>query len=155
METGRTICNTLKDVRLAVARANGIPYSPRECTHEGPCEGTCPACEAELRMLEAELVRRKAAGQPVDLSVVVDLPDLHNGCSQWLEPLEGKRKRGSGEEVLRGKYIIRPPVTGRFPDPETERKWNEEAFEELAGDLPDIVDSGEDTPVDGSEDDKS
>ena len=48
MKHGKHICNALKQVRLDIARANGIEYQPRECHHEGDCAGTCPACESEM-----------------------------------------------------------------------------------------------------------
>ncbi len=53
--TGRKICDALKQVRLQIARAGGIDYTPRECSHQGECLGTCPACEAEKRQLEDSL----------------------------------------------------------------------------------------------------
>ena len=58
MKRGKHICDTLKQIRLDIARANGIEYAPRECHHEGDCAGTCPACESEMRYLEREIARR-------------------------------------------------------------------------------------------------
>ena len=63
MKHGKHICNALKQVRLDIARANGIEYQPRECHHEGDCAGTCPACESEMRYLEREIARRRAHGK--------------------------------------------------------------------------------------------
>lgn len=60
---GKHICNTLKTIRLVIARANGIEYAPRECHHEGDCAGTCPACESEMRYLEREIARRRSLGK--------------------------------------------------------------------------------------------
>jgi len=60
---GKHICNALRQVRLDIARANGISYAPRECHHEGDCAGTCPACESEMRYLEREIARRRALGK--------------------------------------------------------------------------------------------
>ena len=37
MKHGKHICNALKQVRIDIARANGINYAPRECHHEGDC----------------------------------------------------------------------------------------------------------------------
>ena len=42
MKRGKKICNTLKEVRMQVAKANDIKYAPTECRHEGDCTGTCP-----------------------------------------------------------------------------------------------------------------
>ena len=63
MKHGKFICNTLKVIRLDIARANGIEYSPCECHHEGDCAGTCPACESEMRYLESEIARRRLLGK--------------------------------------------------------------------------------------------
>ncbi len=63
MKRGKHICNTLKQVRLDIARTNGIKYTPRECHHEGDCSGTCPACENEMRYLEREIARRHSHGK--------------------------------------------------------------------------------------------
>ena len=63
MKHGKFICETLKKVRLEIARANGIKYAPRECHHEGDCAGTCPACESEMRYLEREIARRRFLGK--------------------------------------------------------------------------------------------
>jgi len=65
MTSGRHTCNTLKDIRKQIAEANEIEYEPQECTHEGECAGTCPACEAEVRYLEGELLKRKKLGKKV------------------------------------------------------------------------------------------
>ncbi len=63
MKHGKHICNTLKAIRLDIARANGIEYAPRECHHEGECAGTCPACESEVRFLEREIARKRSLGK--------------------------------------------------------------------------------------------
>jgi len=63
MKHGKFICNTLKAIRLDLARANGIEYSPCECHHKGDCAGTCPACESEMRYLESEIARKRLLGK--------------------------------------------------------------------------------------------
>lgn len=63
MEHGRFICDTLKAIRLDIARANGIEYTPIKCHHKGECAGTCPACESEMRFLEREIARRRSLGK--------------------------------------------------------------------------------------------
>ena len=63
MKHGRFICDTLKAIRLDIARANGIEYAPVKCQHKGECAGTCPACESEVRFLEREIARRRSLGK--------------------------------------------------------------------------------------------
>lgn len=65
MKRGKYVCETLKAVRKQVADANDIKYEPRECTHEGDCQGTCPACEAEVKYIERELDTRRKLGKAV------------------------------------------------------------------------------------------
>ena len=62
MVKGKNTCKLLKDIRQQIADANGISYQPKECHHKGDCAGTCPACEAEIRYLEAQLRERKRKG---------------------------------------------------------------------------------------------
>lgn len=59
MKRGKQICETLKQIRLDIARSHGIEYTPRQCNHEGDCAGTCPACDSEVRYLEREISRRR------------------------------------------------------------------------------------------------
>ena len=63
MKHGKYICNTLKAIRLDIARANGIEYTPTKCSHDGDCAGTCPACESEMRYLEREIARKRSVGK--------------------------------------------------------------------------------------------
>ena len=65
MTRGKLICETLREVRRRIAEANEIRYAPHECTHEGECLGTCPACEAEVRQLERQLQARRMLGRAV------------------------------------------------------------------------------------------
>ena len=65
MEHRKSICNTLKQIRLDIARANGIDYVPAPCNHEGDCAGTCPACESEVEFLEKEISRKRSFGKAV------------------------------------------------------------------------------------------
>ena len=63
---GKKKCEILKQIRQKIADENEIPYKTRECSHKGPCSGTCPYCESEMRYLENQL--RKAfdfSGTPV------------------------------------------------------------------------------------------
>ena len=62
MTRGKSTCKLLKGIRQQIADANGISYYPKECHYEGECVGTCPACEAEIRYLEAQLRERKRKG---------------------------------------------------------------------------------------------
>lgn len=63
MTRGKNICKQLKAVRRRIAEENEIPLEIKECTYQGPCRGTCPRCEAEVRYLERELEKRIRLGR--------------------------------------------------------------------------------------------
>lgn len=63
MQWGKHKCNQLKTVRKRIADENGIPLKQKECTYDGPCRGTCPYCEAEMRYLERMLTHRLRLGK--------------------------------------------------------------------------------------------
>lgn len=63
MNRGKEICNELKAVRRGIAKENDIPLEIPDCPHQGPCPGTCPQCEKELRQLERALVQRISVGK--------------------------------------------------------------------------------------------
>lgn len=50
---GHEVCKTLKEMRMAFAKVNGIPFKTERCTFKGPCAGTCAACDREVAYLEA------------------------------------------------------------------------------------------------------
>lgn len=90
MKYGRLVCNTLKQIRLDVARANAIDYVPAPCTHKGDCAGTCPACESEVEYLEKEISRRRAIGKAVILAGVgiTSLAAMASTPSKTVKPLD-------------------------------------------------------------------
>ncbi len=63
MNRGKEICKELKEVRRKIAAENDIPLDIPECPHNGPCPGTCPRCEAEVRYLENALASRISMGK--------------------------------------------------------------------------------------------
>ena len=62
MNRGKKTCEVLKSVRKQIAEANGIPYTPAECSFEGECAGTCPNCERERQYIEAQLCKKEEGG---------------------------------------------------------------------------------------------
>lgn len=74
------ICMTLKAIRKQIADANGIKYEPVECHYEGPCSGTCPKCEAELRYIEQQLDLRRVMGKAVVVAGLSVGLTMMSGC---------------------------------------------------------------------------
>ena len=60
---GKNICKELKAVRKRIAEENGIELEIPECTYHGPCKGTCPRCESEVRYLENALAQKIKMGK--------------------------------------------------------------------------------------------
>ena len=52
-------CRQLKEIRAKMAENLGIELHQRECTYEGYCRGTCPACRKEEMLLNAALLRKQ------------------------------------------------------------------------------------------------
>lgn len=111
MTRGKSTCKLLKGIRQQIADANGISYLPKECHYEGDCAGTCPACEAEIRYLEAQLRERKrngwgmkVAGLAAGLCVAaVPLTSCHNspkGCNVENKVLDSTDMPVMGEQVV-------------------------------------------------------
>ena len=48
---GKMICKQLRAIRKEFAKLNGIDYNFKECTYNGPCAGTCIACDNEANEL--------------------------------------------------------------------------------------------------------
>ena len=62
---GKEKCEYLKSVRNRIAQQNNIPYASAPCTSTAPCEGICPACEAETAYLREMLEAKGAEGDTV------------------------------------------------------------------------------------------
>ena len=72
---GKDKCDTLRAIREKIAYYNNIEYKPVECHHAGPCSGTCPVCDEEIRYLNEEIKKKIARGEDV-LVYDLDLDDL-------------------------------------------------------------------------------
>ena len=102
MVKGKSTCKTLKAIRRQIAEANDIKYEPRECHYEGPCLGTCPACEAEVRYLERQLRLRRQLGRAV--SVIGVSVGLLSACTS-----AGTKAVTEKPEALRGDVDYHEP----------------------------------------------
>jgi hypothetical protein len=81
MNKGKITCDVLKEIRKQIASENKIDYHTHDCTFEGECRGTCPACESEVQYLENEIVKRKYLGKAVVVAgLSVGLLGTFTGC---------------------------------------------------------------------------
>ena len=133
MVKGKSTCKTLKAIRRQIAEANDIKYEPRECHYDGPCFGTCPACEAEVRYLERQLGLRRQLGRAVSLigvsagllaacvqqdsKTVTVKPNKTVGDVEYHEPAAGC------DTMVVGKVAVpEEPDTASFIDEQRSRK---------------------------------
>ena len=105
MVKGKSTCKTLKAIRRQIAEANDIKYEPRECHYEGPCLGTCPACEAEVRYLEQQLGLRRQLGRAV--SVIGVSAGLLSACTSAGTKAAAEKPNGAESNME-----VHEPVAG-------------------------------------------
>ena len=83
---GKSICASLKQVRSAWPTPTVLYMPPKNATLRGDCNGTCPACEAEVRYLEHQLDLLRKAGKAVTVMGVALGITLTTGCKQTNNP---------------------------------------------------------------------
>lgn len=119
MEKGKRTCNVLKAVRLQIAKANEIKYQPHECHHEGPCAGTCPACEAEVKYLEQQLQLRRMLGRAVMLTGIAAGLSSLTACGQSKLP-KGCENDSTETELAGDVDVVDVEGMMEMPEPEEE-----------------------------------
>ena len=108
---GKDKCRILKQIRKKIADENEIPYVVEECKHKGECKGTCPKCEADLKMLERELSLRHKIGKTVAIAgIAAGMMTMTTGCD--IDDVASALKQIVGIESHN-------PVMGEMLPPET------------------------------------
>lgn len=123
MSTGKEVCRHLKAVRRDIADTNDIELIQEECTHEGPCMGTCPKCEQEVRYLEEKLSERKRLGKAASVIGVAATIAGSIALSSCNQPLGGDPLPPEGmiiEQPLDGDpYVPEDSTSTQIPDSTT------------------------------------
>lgn len=65
--TGKAKCDLLRSIRIRIANLNEIDYEPIVCTHDGPCRGTCEACDAEEAYINEKIEEQVREGKLVSI----------------------------------------------------------------------------------------
>lgn len=132
MNHGKKTCDQLKAVRQQIADANGIDYKPHECSFEGECRGTCPACEGEMRYIERELQRRQSLGKKIAVVGIATglstaIATTQQSCSftsssdRLINPPD---KESLGNEPTMGEVMVPPPSQPK----QTKQEYMSERF---------------------------
>lgn len=100
MHRGKEICNELKAVRRSIAEENGIDLEIPECPHKGPCPGTCPRCEAEVRYLENALASRIRMGKVATVAGITLGLSLCANAQSEVSVIEIGTPVGSAHQVV-------------------------------------------------------
>ena len=119
MSTGKEVCRHLKAVRRDIADKNDIELIQEECTHEGPCRGTCPKCEQEVRYLEEKLSERKRLGKAASIIGVAATIAGSVALTSCNQPLGGDPLPAGmpPEEILEGDpYLPDDSTTTQLPE---------------------------------------
>lgn len=122
--TGKEKCRMLREIRAKIAAENGLTVPEDTCKNEGPCAGTCPKCDQEVRQLETQLSKRAALGKRiVAAGLCAGIAAALTGCSLFGET-----------DVLTGDVAM-PEST---PDAEVIDLIGEVPYEtsDLTGDVP-------------------
>jgi len=103
MARGKQTCKILKEIRRQIAEANDIEFVTSECRYKGDCPGTCPKCEAEVRYLEQQLLKRQLMGKAVVLAGLSAGMIAFSGCgSPSSQANDSYRLQGEPTELLEG-----------------------------------------------------
>lgn len=108
MNRGKDICKELKAVRRRIAEENGIELEIPECTYQGPCRGTCPRCESELRYLENALAERLRMGRTAKVA----------GIALALASTAAAGAQSTGVATVKGGETPEPVCAGETPAPQ-------------------------------------
>ena len=103
---GKEKCEFLKGIRKRMAKANGIPYEPRECTFEGECKGTCPFCEKEAEELMAKLKKIETEGVEIktDDASILAIELINDYVQKDYQDVDKEEKDIEGE-LLQGSLV--------------------------------------------------
>ena len=120
---GKSNCKNLKEIRKEIAKNNDIEFVTSEWKYQGDCLGTCPKCEAEVKYLEAELLKRKQQGKNIAVAgLAAALVVTAAGCANEKIPTSSTfGTRGKSEITSSSTTPSKPSDNSSLPE-ETEGK---------------------------------
>ena len=136
MYLGKKKCRVLRKVRQQIADANGISYNPHKCTHRGDCQGTCPACEQEMRQIEGEIRKRRISGHTaMVVGTAIGISALATGTSSCHSSGHIVGKVPAVEHELEGDVVAPSPDSTKENTVEA-KKITPEEMKEILRDMP-------------------
>lgn len=78
----------LRGVYRSLAQNNDLAWPTSDLPCAADCDGSCPACQAQLRDLEHALNRRAADGKPIRLCSTVEQPAPAIPVAEVVTPAE-------------------------------------------------------------------
>ena len=93
-------CRELKEIRAKMAKDLGVELHQRECTYEGYCRGTCPACRKEELQINAALLKKQMEetnlkGRIAAAGLTTMAALCLTGCNTSGQPTDGTMDIGS------------------------------------------------------------
>jgi hypothetical protein len=123
--TGKEQCDMLKRMREKIAKENGIEgFEYEKCPYEGPCNGTCPACDAEAESLymalqkagldASKLIKQQTSTDPLDLPDIDDVRLMGEVSIEYFDVSDIEIVETSGviipEDHEPGRIVDRNPI---------------------------------------------
>ena len=109
-------CKELREIRVRLSKELNISYliSSEPCTYQGLCNGTCPRCEYEERILLDEIYKKKKKTNPNNYMYN---PPLDRTPGLILPPVN------KNNDITPTKNI--PPLSGKVVQKSNDSKFNE------------------------------
>lgn len=117
-------CTQLKDIRKNMAAELGISLNQSECQNKGYCNGTCPKCQAEERLLnDAIEIQKNKVNKWKKKTMVAGLLVATTLTVSSCTPNSNDNIELGGEAVAEEDYYYNSELTGDVV-------WTEEAEEQ-------------------------
>lgn len=105
MKKGKQKCDQLKSIRKAFAEANGVEYTPSQCTLSDECNGTCPKCEEEADFIMNKVNKKSSMLDAVSVRSDV-MPETKDSEVRIIDVIENPNEINSDGEIMTPGIIL-------------------------------------------------
>lgn len=106
MERGKQKCEELKRIRKAFADANGIEYTPSECSSTEECSGTCPKCEAEAEYIMSKVKEKNSSVDAASTGIHGTPETIDSEEVRIVEVMANSEDTNYGEDLCTAGIIV-------------------------------------------------